>query len=247
MVKTSYSLLVSALAGFSTVIGAFIIFFRVKNKDAIILKSLSFAAGVMVCISLFDLIPNSYAYFHKTYFSIYSLLLLFCFVIVGIICAILIDRMFPSVENKLLKTGFISMIALMFHNIPEGIATFVTTQANFSFGLSLAFAISMHNIPEGISIAVPIYYSTNSKKKALFYTVIAGFSEFVGAILSCLFLSSYMSSFTFGVLYAMIAGIMMYLSFYELLPEAFSYHKKSDVFLYFGIGFCFMILSHFLF
>lgn len=228
-------------------IGSSVIFFKVDNKDSIILKSLSFAAGVMICISIFDLLPSSFSYFQKDYIFIFSFLLLFLFMVLGIICAILIDRLFPSSSDKLLKTGFISMIALMLHNIPEGIATFVTTEANLSFGLSLAFAISMHNIPEGISIAVPIFYSTNSKKKALVYTFIAGFSEFIGAIISYFFLSSRMTSFSFGLLYSMIAGIMLYLSFYELLPQACSYHKKKDVILYFVIGFIVMILSHIFF
>lgn len=228
-------------------IGALIIFFKVENKDSIILKSLSFAAGVMVCISIFDLIPSSFLYFQEEYMFIFSFLLLFLFVIFGIVCAILIDKIFPSSSDKLLKTGFISMIALMLHNIPEGIATFVTTEANLSFGLSLAFAISMHNIPEGISIAVPIFYSTNSRKKALLYTFIAGFSEFIGAIISYLFLSSRMTFFSFGLLYSLIAGIMLYLSFYELLPQALSYDRKKDVFVYFVAGFIVMILSHIFF
>lgn len=60
------------------------------------------------------------------------------------------------------------MIAIILHNIPEGIATFVATNSDITLGISLAIAIAMHNIPEGISISVPIYYSTNNKRKPFY-------------------------------------------------------------------------------
>ena len=69
------------------------------------------------------------------------------------------DKPSISSDKKLYKVGFISMIAIILHNIPEGIATFVATNSDITLGISLAIAIAMHNIPEGISISVPIYYS----------------------------------------------------------------------------------------
>ena len=112
------------------------------------------------------------------------------------------------------------MLAIIMHNIPEGIATFIATNTNISLGISLTIAIALHNIPEGISIAVPIYYSTKSRRKALLYTLISGLSEPLGALLAFLFLKPLMYNFVMGILMSMIAGIMTHIAFYELLPTS---------------------------
>ena len=87
------------------------------------------------------------------------------------------------------------MIAIILHNVPEGIATFISSSKDISLGISLAIAITLHNIPEGISISIPIYYSTKSKFKALLYTFISGVSEPIGALIAYLFLSKYINDF----------------------------------------------------
>lgn len=139
------------------------------------------------------------------------------------------------------------MFAIILHNIPEGIATFMASSVNKSLGLSLALAISLHNIPEGISISVPIYYATNSKKKALFSTFLSGISEPFGALLAYLFLSPFINDLLMGCLFAMIAGIMIHISVYELIPTAKKYKVPKIVRMCFILGATFMFISHFLF
>ena len=162
-----------------------------------------------------------------------------------------IDKCMPEVDNNskkgLYRVGIISMFAIIMHNIPEGIATFMTTSTNLSLGLSLTIAIALHNIPEGISIAVPIYYSTGNRKKALFYTFVSAISEPFGALLAFLFLKPFMNNLVMGLLMAMIAGIMSYISFFELLPKSLSYKNKSLSYIFLVIGIIFMAINHFLF
>ena len=112
------------------------------------------------------------------------------------------------------------MIALMIHNFPEGIATFVSGYESTSLGISIAIAIALHNIPEGISIAMPIYYSTNSKAKAFKYTLYSGLAEPIGAIIAFLFLRPYINEIILAITFALVAGIMLYISFSELIPAA---------------------------
>ena len=133
------------------------------------------------------------------------------------------------------------MLALMIHNIPEGILTFSTTTTNISLGLTLALSIMFHNIPEGLSISIPIYYSTNSRRKAVFYTAISGFSEVFGAILTYLFLFKYINNYFIGIILSLTTGIMIYISIFELLKNSFEYNKKRISYLFFIIGFIFMI------
>ena len=138
------------------------------------------------------------------------------------------------------------MIVIMMHNIPEGIATFITTNNNIKLGITLTIAIALHNIPEGISIGIPIYYSTNSKLKAFIYTLISGISEPIGAIIAYLFLSKVVGDVSLGIIYSIIAGMMVNISINELYKESINYNKKNTI-IYFVIGSLIMILNHLLF
>lgn len=247
-----YSFLVSGFAGLSTLIGCIFLFFK-RGNQKVLISSLAFAAGVMCCVSFTDLLPSSLTMLKTYYLEFPSFL--FCAIAfsVGVIFSMLIDKYLPDqsgriVENqgKLYRIGIISMLAIILHNIPEGIATFMTTTANVSLGITLAVAIALHNIPEGISISVPIYYATGSKMKAFFYTLISGLSEPLGALLAYLFLSPYVTDFMMGLLLCFIAGIMTHISFYELLPTSLAYQDKKRTGISFLVGVFVMILSHIL-
>lgn len=244
MNNTSMAFLLTFLAGLSTMIGT--IFIGKKNSNKVILSSLSFAAGVMICVSITDLIPESILLISDNLHSIPTILISFLGVVLGVIISMLIDYYLPDNDksnNKLYRVGFISMIAIIIHNIPEGIATFMATNSDISLGLSLALAIAMHNIPEGISISVPIYYSTGSKKKALLYTGISALSEPFGALLAYLFLKNIMNDLILGILFSVIAGIMLQISFSELLPSARKYNDNKRLIIFFIIGILFMLIK----
>ena len=128
------------------------------------------------------------------------------------------------------------MIAIILHNVPEGIATFMTSSNDLKLGITLTIAIALHNIPEGISIAIPIYYATTKKTKAIFYTFISGISELIGAIIAYLFLARYMTDAMMGILFSLIAGIMIHISIYELIPTSKSYKEVKLTYKAFFIG-----------
>lgn len=245
---TLYSFLLTFIAGFSTMIGTILIFFKEKT-NRVVVGSLSFASGVMLTVSILDLIPEAITLLN--YKSIVEILIITVFMVLGALLTRKIDKCMPEVDNSskkgLYRVGIISMFAIIMHNIPEGIATFMTTSTNLSLGLSLTIAIALHNIPEGISIAVPIYYSTGNRKKALFYTFVSAISEPFGALLAFLFLKPLMNDLVMGLLMAVIAGIMSYISFFELLPKSLSYKNKSLSYIFFIIGIIFMTINHFLF
>lgn len=247
--STLYAFILSFLAGISTVIGAFIIFFDKNRNNKLVTISLSFAAGVMICVSLTDLLPNSFNMILSSNNSFPKLILTLIFMVIGIIISMLIDKYLPSeYENKdnkgLYKIGIISMVAIILHNIPEGIATFITSTNNLSLGITLTLAIALHNIPEGISIAVPIYHSTGNKLKAIMYALLSGMSEVVGSILAYLFLAPFINDHIMAALYAIIAGIMIHISVYELIPGAYKDSTLKTVIKFFLIGTIVMLLSH---
>lgn len=239
MENTTVALTLSLIAGLSTIIGSIFIFFK-KNKN-VLLNSFAFAAGVMITVSLIDLIPESFSYLSTYYYPFPALLfVLICFVI-GILISSFIDYYIPE-NNTIYKIGIISLIAIIMHNIPEGMATFIASNTDIKLGITLTIAIALHNIPEGITIALPIFYSTKSRKRALLYTTMAGLSEFFGALITCIFLKDYINYKFMGYLLAVIAGIMIQISFYELLPEVWKARQKRGI-LYFLLGSIIMFLS----
>lgn len=251
--STLYAFLLSFLAGVSTLLGGLIIYIDKNKNSKIISKSLSFASGVMICVSIIDLIPNSYNMIFNTKLIFPKVIITLIFITIGILISMIIDKYLPdnydSLNNKksnLYKIGIVSMIAIILHNIPEGIATFLTSSNNIKLGIKISIAIALHNIPEGISIAIPIYHSTNNKKKAILYAFVSGMSEVFGSIFAFLFLKPYINNHIMGCLYAIIAGIMIHISCYELLPESIKNDKINTVTKYFIIGVLIMMLSHFI-
>lgn len=222
-----YGIIVSSIAGISTLVGYLFIYIK-ADKNKVISKSLSFASGVMLTLSLVDLIPTSINYLKM---DNRSLLYAVLFFFVGIILCLIINTKIKD-NDVLYKTGILSMIGIMIHNIPEGIVTYILSTVDMKLGLIFAIAIILHNIPEGISISVPIYYSKKSKKKAFLYTMISGLSEPLGALLSMIFLYKYISNFLIAILFSLIAGLMSYISIFELMKTSFKYDKNKIYILY---------------
>ena len=246
--NTLYGFILTSIAGLSTLLGTIIIFINKNKSNKIITSSLSFAAGVMITVSSIDLIPEGINYLHKTFKLFPTILIILIFITIGIILSMTIDKKINiKREGELYKVGIISMLAIILHNIPEGIATFLSTESNLKLGLSLTIAIALHNIPEGISISVPIYYATGSKLKAFIYTLISGLSEPLGAILAYLFLSNIINDNIMGLLMSLIAGIMIQISLYELLPTSLKYKNKKTTIIFFIIGILFMSINHIIF
>lgn len=218
----------SLCAGLSTGIGGLLVLL-IKNKTEKILSfSLGFSSGVMMLVSLGDLIPEASHMLKQSLSPKLTGLILALSFLVGAIIATLIERAVPENEgNDLGRVGIVSMLAMVLHNLPEGMATFLSGYKDISLGLSITLAVAMHNIPEGICISVPMYYSGHSKKKSIGMSFISGISEPIGAVLSAFILGPFLNDTFLGILFAIIAGIMVYISFNELLPAS-SNHGNSN-------------------
>ncbi len=239
------------LAGISTVLGVVVI--NKKNiTDDFLSKSLGFSAGVMLYVSLIEIFQKG-----NQNISIYKgdkngYLFTMIIFLLGIVFMMIIDKFIPhdvevDKENNLLRLGIISALAVSIHNIPEGLATFASALYDKQLGLSISFAIAVHNIPEGIIIAIPIYTATKSKKQAFIATLLSGLSEPLGALIGFILFKDFFSNFIFGVIFAFVSGIMVYISINELIPCALKYGEKKKVTLSFTIGMLVMGISLYLF
>lgn len=245
--KLFIPLLISTLAGLSTLIGALLIFFKIneKNYNKFISFCLSFSIAIMIGISIFDLIPTSFFQVLASYDILKTVILLIIAFIISYILITFISSMINKTANAkdLYRLGILNMVVLILHNFPEGIATFLSSYQDISLGLKLGIAIMLHNIPEGISIAVPIYYATGSKKKAFKATFISGISEPIGAVLAYIFLKNYVSELMISIVLIVVAGLMITLSIQEMLPKALQYKENKSIWLGLGVGVILLILN----
>ena len=250
------ALILTLIAGSATGIGGALVLFKKKLSSNFLAGSLGLSAGVMIFISLAELYPEAQAEVMAISPDSHgkTFVLIAFFVGMGIIT--LIDFLIPEYENPheapglslgeqtaavdmlqhtsnasaLKKLGIMSALAIAIHNFPEGIATFIGTLNNPEMGTGITFAIALHNIPEGIAIAIPIYYATRNKGKALLYATLSGLSELLGAVL-CIAVTKIFgieltsSSIAFPLILSAVAGIMIYISLDELLPTAEKYGK----------------------
>jgi ZIP family zinc transporter len=126
-------------------------------------------------------------------------------------------------ERSLMRMGMMMALALGIHNFPEGLATFISGLQDISIAVPIAFAIAIHNIPEGIAVSVPIYFATGNRRKAFIYSFLSGLTEPLGAVIGYTILRPGIVVVVFGVVFAMVAGIMVFISLDELLPSAREY------------------------
>lgn len=245
------ALLVSTIAGLSTILGAFVIFFRFKEKNInkFITASLAFSLAIMIGISITDLIPESTYILLLNYGigkGIFSSILSF---IIGMILVKYLHKLMNKTEakNDLYKLGILNMLALILHNFPEGIVTFMSSYKDMELGIKLAIAIAFHNIPEGISIAVPIYYATNSKKNAILKTFLSGIAEPIGAIIAYIFLSKYITDTLISIILLLVGGIMITLAIEVIFPKAKKYNLNKYLYLGLIIGTILILFNYFCF
>ncbi len=244
-------LLISTIAGLSTTLGALVIFLKIKsqNINKFITFCLSFSIAIMIGISITELIPESlFQLLNENIVRgmITSILSFIIGVILIKIFTVLIDKQKKNTTN-LYKLGILSMFALMLHNFPEGIATFLSAYQNMDLGIKLGIAIMLHNIPEGISIAVPIYYSTGSKKEAIKKSFISGLAEPLGAILAFLLFKNLITDTFISIILLLVAGIMITISIEEIYPEVRKYKEYKLFYLGLFIGTVLLIINHFCF
>ncbi len=133
-------------------------------------------------------------------------------------------------ERKgLLRMGLFTAIAIAIHNFPEGLATFMATLQEPALGIAFAVAIAIHNIPEGVAVSIPIYRATGSRLKAFWYSFASGLAEPVGALVGFFLLKQFINEYFFGIIFAGVAGIMIYVSLDELLPTAKRYDHHLPI------------------
>lgn len=224
------------LAGLSTGIGSLAALFTSRTNTRMLSVGLGFSAGVMIYVSFVEFLPLA-----QEGLGVWQTAAAF---LGGMIAIAAIDRLVPFPQNPheirrveeicnqagrgcgsagLYRTGIVTAGAIALHNMPEGMATFSSALLDPGLGVVIAAAIAIHNIPEGIAVSVPIYYATGSRTQAIGYSLLSGLAEPVGALIAFFILSPYMDAALSGAIFAVVAGIMVFVALDELLPAAREY------------------------
>ncbi|MDN4495217.1 zinc transporter ZupT [Ureibacillus aquaedulcis] len=235
-------------AGLATGVGALIAFFTSRTNKKFLSVALGFSAGVMIYVSLIEIFVKAKDALVAAHGETQGYWMTVMGFFGGIIFIALIDRFIPKKnnphevktvedvhaaalntttidENKLMKMGMFTALAIAIHNFPEGIATFMSAMQDPSVGIAIAIAVAIHNIPEGIAVAIPIFFATGIRKKAFKLSFLSGLAEPLGAIVAYLILMPFLTDTMFGIVFAAVAGIMVFISLDELLPAAQKYDE----------------------
>ncbi len=239
--RVIFAFLLTLFAGLSTGIGSALAFFTKSTNTKFLSVALGFSAGVMIYVSLIEIFQKAkdslVSVYDERLGTWYTVLAFFG----GILIIAIIDKLIPSRENpheirkieevhknkpdnrKLYRMGVFTALAIAIHNFPEGLATFAAGLSDPTVAIPIAVAIAIHNIPEGIAVSVPVSYATGNRKKAFLLSFLSGLAEPFGALIGYFLLRTFFNDVTFGVLFAGVAGIMIFISLDELLPTAQEY------------------------
>ncbi len=230
-------------AGLATGIGSALAFFAKRTNTKVLSTALGFSAGVMLYVSFIEIFVKAKDSLVEVYGDRLGYWITTLAFFGGVAVIALIDKLVPSFENPheihrteemdekpkqdknsgLYRMGLFTALAIAIHNFPEGLATFASALKDPTLGVAIAVAIAIHNIPEGIAVSIPIYYATGSRRKAFIHSFLSGLAEPVGALVGFVLLRSFFNDTIFGILFAGVAGIMVFISLDELLPTAQEY------------------------
>lgn len=268
MENVLFAFSLTLLAGLSTGIGSALAFFTKKTNTRFLAFSLGLSAGVMIYVSLVEIFAKAQVALQSSLGEVRGAWATVVAFFAGMVAVMLIDKFIPEHENPhemhrveeirgaaaqkgresaLMRMGILTALAIAIHNFPEGIATFMAAIHEPKLGIPIAAAIAVHNIPEGIAVSVPIYYATGNRLKAFRLSFLSGLAEPVGAGLAYFFLMPFLSDTLFGLIFAAVAGIMVFISVDQLLPSARKYGEHHISIYGLIVGMMIMAVSLLLF
>jgi zinc transporter, ZIP family len=266
-----FALGLTLLAGLATGVGSALAFFAKRTNLRLLAQSLAFSAGVMLYVSFVEILPKAAGELSGHYSRTAAGWLANAGFFGGILAMALIDYLVPSAENphelrtdvdllalkrggvgaaampdgtpSLKRIGFLTAAAIAIHNFPEGMATYLAALDDPHTGVAIAVAVALHNIPEGISVAVPIFYATGRRGRAFVLSFLSGLAEPLGGLVAAFALGWLLPPHAMGLVFASVAGVMVYVSIDELLPTAHRYGHSHEVLACIAGGMAVMAVS----
>lgn len=232
--------------GIFIIFGAFIIHVF-KNKDKFLLVSLGMAFGVMMMLIFVELLPEVYEIFTSKWSVLETILIIVALSLVGLFLLKFLDRFIPDhddedEEDHLIHIGIVSSIAIIIHNIIEGMAVYNTITTSLSLGIILSIGVGLHNIPIGMIISSTFYKSIKNKKKCNILIIAISLSTFIGGLIMALF--NFTNELVIGILLSITIGMLIYINIIEILPKLLKSKDKKTVLISTIVGIIVLFISH---
>ena len=246
-------LVLTLVLGFFIIIGAFLMHIF-ENKERFLVISLSVAFGVMASLIFLELLPESFEIFNEKYSSIISIAMILIFSIIGFLILKILDKFIPDhdieeenekeINENFLHIGIVSSIALVLHNLIEGMAIYSTMKTSFDMGILVTIGVGLHNIPMGMIVSSTFYKANKNLKKTVLFTSLIALSTFLGGLIMFA-LSNYITNLLLGILLCITLGMIIYIVVFELLSEILHNKNKKESFTGIAFGILIFILSSF--
>ena len=207
--------------GLAGALGGWLCALMLGKKQALMQAALEFAAGVMLAVVCFQLLPES--------FGRLPLPLTLILVTLGMGFVGLLRRLSPGEENSLRAAALMAAAGIAMHNLPEGLAIGAGWASSPTLGWELALTILLHDIPEGIGVALPLRISGAPAGKVCLLTLLSGTPTGLGALLGAGLsrLGWRNTAGQTGACLAFAAGAMLWVTLNGMLPVAFSRSEDS--------------------
>lgn len=242
-------LVLTLVLGLFIIIGAFLMHIF-ENKERFLVISLSMAFGVMVSLIFLELLPESFEIFNEKYSSIISIAMILIFSIIGFLTLKILDKFIPDHEDddeaNLIHVGIVSSIAIILHNIIEGMAIYNTFNTSINLGILLSIGVGLHNIPLGMVLSSTFYKSLSNKKKSNVIIFLISTSTFVGGLIMCIFNNVFKNEFIIGLLLSITVGMLVYINIIEILPKLIKSKDKKMIITSIIVGILILFVSVFL-
>ena len=233
MDSTKLGLITTLLLGIFIIIGA-LIALLIKKKDRVVDFSLGLAFSVIVMLILTHMLPETIEQLGLKHIYLFLI-----FTVVGYVILKLLDNFIPDhdddgkgmdhheLRENLIHIGVITSIALVLHNIIEGMAVYSTVLSDMKLGLAVTTGIGFHNIPLGMVIAGAFYQSNENVYKSILSVLLVSLSTFVGGLIMFFLGLNAISPIISGILLSVTLGMLIFISMTELFPRIKNTkHKK---------------------
>ncbi len=209
-----FILLASLTVSLISFIGAVFLVNTHLWKGAHATKLVSFAAGVMLAASFFDLLPEAHEAAGE--------LSMYPYVLYGILVFFFLERFVLWFHHHHEGHGtkpaaILVLIGDSIHNLLDGIAITATFMISPALGITTTLAIAAHEIPQEIADFSVLVASGMKKSTALFFNFASGLTALLGAVLAYFFLET-VQGIEWMIL-AFAAGMFLYISLSDLIPE----------------------------
>lgn len=240
------ALVLTLLVGLFILLGS-VFATKFKDNKGFTDFSISLAFGVIISLILFEILPETYEVLNSELGLVRTILSIVILVLIGIFMLKILDSFIPHHEheahhthkhkdelchnNHLKHIGLVSALAVILHNIIEGMSLYIVTSSSFVSGLFMCIGIGLHNIPMGLVISSTLYNANYSKKDVIKISLVVSLSTFIGGFI--MFILGGVSHLVEGILLGITLGMLVYIAVFELFHQI--YHMKNKRTSYIGM------------